>query len=302
MKLMLKCVIITFFGCLLNPLFVFANEATIAASGNGLSKAEAMRDMKRNAVEQALGSLVKSSTVVENFEVKHDKILTMSEGFVKKVSDLEETHHADSGWSVKAVLTLSTESIKNEMMALKMLQIDAEMPRVAVITEEYLNGENKGLKLTETNIIKLLRAKQFNLIDPEQVKLIRSNSIDRALIEGNNKWIQLIKTQLNADFVVIAKTRCTSSLIMEGVMMKTHQVTSSVKVMNAGTGALIAADTTTGKAAHISEQVGCEQAIGSAISSLFNEHLTDQMIHTLSDNLNNGMKIHLAINKGLDSY
>jgi len=277
-------------------------DITVSASGLGSTRDAAMREMKRNAVEQAMGVLVRSNTLVEGFEIKRNKVLTQSEGFVKRINNLHEQRDGVGGWQLQAQVSVSSDSIKNEMMALKMLQIDAQMPRIAVVANEQLNGRDKGFALTATEAMRLLREKQFNIVDPAQIRKLRNASFDRALFANQGKSLPTLHIDLAADFFVVIKTECNSAPIMEGVRLETHQVVASIKVLNAGTGAVLAAETVTSQAAHISEQVGCAKAIDAAISQVFNDKLIDQMVAALSDVQNNGMTIHLTVRAGLSSY
>ena len=51
---------------------------------------KALADAFRKAVEQAIGAMVSSETVVENYQLISDKILTRARGFVKTYNVISE--------------------------------------------------------------------------------------------------------------------------------------------------------------------------------------------------------------------
>lgn len=62
-----------------------AQEAAIReviGKGYGATREEALEDACRNAIECAVGLFVRSETLVENFELKKDEILTQSNGYI----------------------------------------------------------------------------------------------------------------------------------------------------------------------------------------------------------------------------
>ena len=57
---------------------------TVSARGIGLDQDAAKKDALINAMQQAVGSFLDSETLIENDEIIRDKILSVSDGFVKK--------------------------------------------------------------------------------------------------------------------------------------------------------------------------------------------------------------------------
>ena len=54
----------------------------VVVDGMGMDKESALRDASRNAVEQVVGTMVDSKTLVNNAVVALDTIYTKSQGFV----------------------------------------------------------------------------------------------------------------------------------------------------------------------------------------------------------------------------
>ena len=60
-------------------------EADAYKRDKGLMVEDLRRDAKSQCVEKAVGSLVESSTLVENYALIHDRVLTRSRGMIKRV-------------------------------------------------------------------------------------------------------------------------------------------------------------------------------------------------------------------------
>jgi hypothetical protein len=60
----------------------------VIAEGVGSSADEALKDAFRNAVRQVVGAAVDAETVLKNDEIIDDKVLTYSDGFIKKYDEV----------------------------------------------------------------------------------------------------------------------------------------------------------------------------------------------------------------------
>lgn len=140
-----------------------ANMQTVEAEGVGLSPSAALKDAFREAVRQVVGTVVDGQTLVENDELIQDKVLTYSDGFVKKYEKLGE-RSADGLIRVKIraeveqrslVMKLEAANISVKRMEGKSLfaetitQLDAEKNATALLKKALgdlpalLTAENK---------------------------------------------------------------------------------------------------------------------------------------------------------------
>jgi antitoxin component of MazEF toxin-antitoxin module len=140
-----------------------ANMQTVEAEGVGLSPSAALKDAFREAVRQVVGTVVDGQTLVENDELIQDKVLTYSDGFVKKYEKLGE-RSADGLIRVKIraeveqrslVMKLEAANISVKRMEGKSLfaetitQLDAEKNATALLKKAFgdlpalLTAENK---------------------------------------------------------------------------------------------------------------------------------------------------------------
>lgn len=101
-------------------------ENKIITTGYGMTHEEAEQDALRNAVSEAVGSVVSSSTTIVNDEIVTDEILSLSHGFVKAHKAISAKGNATDGFEVTIVAivtrsqlieTLATQGVKVEYNA-----------------------------------------------------------------------------------------------------------------------------------------------------------------------------------------
>lgn len=88
-------------GAMLTGMAGMAAAQVVTADGVGASEILALRDAKRAAIEEVMGSAIKSETVVQNGAVTSDNIWARSQGFAKNVKILQRSQ-AGGLWRVRA--------------------------------------------------------------------------------------------------------------------------------------------------------------------------------------------------------
>ncbi|MFO7784284.1 MAG: hypothetical protein R6V25_06590 [Desulfatiglandales bacterium] len=73
-------------------------NAEIYQSDKGLLLDALREDARRQVIEKAVGTFVESSTMVENYELIHDRVLTRSKGLIKRVVKESEPWHGEDGF------------------------------------------------------------------------------------------------------------------------------------------------------------------------------------------------------------
>ncbi|HIE51427.1 MAG TPA: hypothetical protein EYP85_06675, partial [Armatimonadetes bacterium] len=110
-------------------------EGNVAAARD-----EALADARRNAVEQGIGVFVSSETLVENYQLIYDRILTKSrEGMVANVKVLQEgpdQNFPDQLYRVRIRALVSLVPIAQELLDLNELYQRRGRPRFMVVLEE----------------------------------------------------------------------------------------------------------------------------------------------------------------------
>ncbi|MBN2254917.1 MAG: flagellar assembly protein T N-terminal domain-containing protein, partial [Deltaproteobacteria bacterium] len=131
---------IVFVLCLMIPMGVPAQNGegskVIEADGAGvvinndlaLARDNAINDSLRKAVEQAVGTVISSETVVQNYEVINDSIYAKSQGYIQNYQILNEKV-SDGLYRVTIRATVSMGGIKDDLRALGFLMAQKNMPR-----------------------------------------------------------------------------------------------------------------------------------------------------------------------------
>ena len=105
-----------------------AKEVTV--DGVGTDRDSALKDARRNAIEQVIGTFVDSRTLVNNAVVEMDQIYLKSAGFVGKVDILSES--TDNGlYKVRATINVD-ESPNSELLKQVQAVMALNDPKIAV--------------------------------------------------------------------------------------------------------------------------------------------------------------------------
>ena len=144
----------------------FAKNVTV--TGTGITATEAENDALRAAVENTLGVLVDSETLVQNSMLISDNIYTQSRGFVTDYQVLSREQIA-GGWRVTINAEVDTQpdsKLMSELTRLGIINVQLRNPKIAVyVPEQHLNYSVGGAG-GETAIVKtLLNAGFSNVVE-----------------------------------------------------------------------------------------------------------------------------------------
>ncbi len=120
----------------------YAQTSTVTATGMGPSKKEATSDAQRQAIEQAVGALVDSSTLVQNFQLVDDKIMSKSRGYVKSYKVLSEKQASDGQWEVTIEAVVDQGTLKKDLNSIGLLRQKMGNPRLMVLYDPTQLGTN----------------------------------------------------------------------------------------------------------------------------------------------------------------
>ena len=167
---------------------VFADDVAVVSTttegvgvikdGNkAVARDQAIRDGLRIAVEQAVGTMVASETLVQNYEVLRDQIYSKTQGYIKDYTLIDEKEEGTL-YRVTLKAQVARENLENDLMALGLLMHRKEMPRIMLMVAEQnvgmhtysfwwgLETEHTDLAVTETVLLEQLGQKGFVLVDP----------------------------------------------------------------------------------------------------------------------------------------
>ena len=243
---------------------------TILANDLGAARDQAIEDGMRKAVQQALGTYIKSETLVENFQLVEDRILSWSAGYVKKYEILKEGKAQMDSYEVQMRATVNLSELRNDDGALAAL-LERENPRVMVMIAEQNIGETNRLNYfdvdltaAETAIVDAFRNKGFEVVDQSQSKENQQRDIVLSALDGSTKAAVAIAAAQHAELIITGKAVAKVAAGFNLGGMKSCQANITARLISADDAKIIAATSATAAQPHIDEVTGGTLAIQKA--------------------------------------
>ena len=238
---------------LLIPSFAFAGE--VITTGQGSTLEAAIHSAMRTAIEQEVGTLVESETLVKNHQTIIDDIMINSKGLIEGYEILSQTQN-NGIFEVEIKSNVNSEKLQTGVMTFlqKKTVVETNMndPRIAVIA---LDDDGTEYAEVENEIISSLQEQGFSrLIDLQQLDSSLKMRLKNA--DGDADLRQFIENQYHIDYLVnvhvkLIQTENTSAAVL------------SPRMIGVNTGEIIYSGTFTGNARMFSKS-GLEGAIKSA--------------------------------------
>lgn len=164
----------------------FAKNVTV--TGTGVTPSDAENDALRMAVENTLGVLVDSSTLVEKNMLIQDQIYTQSRGFVTdyQVTNRQQTAY---GWQVTINATVDDQpnsKLMNELTRLGIINTQLRNPKIAVYVPESHIQYRVPDPAGETAIVKALINAGFSQVTEVGSRLNVSKPLNMSAAEMSN--------------------------------------------------------------------------------------------------------------------
>ncbi|MCP3925204.1 MAG: hypothetical protein GY714_21740 [Desulfobacterales bacterium] len=132
---------------LIIPISLLAGE-TVTVTGvsffekdrTAIAREKALAEAKRMAIEKAFGAKITSKTVVSNFEVLQDQIMSRSSGYISKVIIIKEEATNLGTYEVTIKADVEIGSVVDDMDRFQKILGWQKNPRVSVSVEKGLNA------------------------------------------------------------------------------------------------------------------------------------------------------------------
>jgi hypothetical protein len=311
---------------LLIPLFLLASGTFLArgqsaaqevtATGMGSiingdvahARDDAIDDALRTAIEQALGTMISSETLVENFQLIDDNIFSKTEGYIQHYQVVEEGKRDESLYEVTVKAIVKMSDLINDFDAIATLIRRKNTPRMMVLIDETNIGETPGyhlvtanLNTAETAIMEQFMAKGFRFVDQETVKANLNRSVAAAILQGDNAKAATLGKSYGAEVVItgkaVAKATETEAF---GAKIRSQQATVTARAIRTDTGDIIATGSAQGAFPHIDDMTGGAKAIQKASAQL-SDDLMQKILGRWQADVNTGTTITLQVG-GITSY
>lgn len=282
MKKILCTLILTFLFILtfIAGAFAEGNLKTVTVQGSGVSQSEALKDALRNGVEQRVGTLVESQTLVENLEVVTDEIYTKSQGFVQNYTILSQKE-AEGQVILTVRVTINTapdSALMNKLQKLKLIHLLSD-PRIGVIIPEYHLNRFIPDPAGETAVIRQLREAGFTkILDHRQIQANRYRNIIKALDAGNSKQALALATKYHLDYLVIGEGFSEYVGDIQGSGIISCRARVEARILKVDTGEIIAANGFQLGGVDITESAAAKAALNNAGEAL-GDYLVEQLMN-----------------------
>lgn len=233
---------------------------TAAVLGGDSAKARdrALENALRNAVEQVIGTLVDSETLVQNNALLSDRIFTQTRGYVSNYRILSEKADPDANlYSVTVEAEVREGNLADDLHSLGLLLRRMKMPRLAVAVEDD-QGTAKGV------LQRLFQEKGFLVVEtPEDT----GGSSFWGM--GESGQTDLLKRH-GAEVVVLGKVKGGAGAPVGRSNMTSYQATLALKALKADTRELLGTASGSGTAVHVGE-AGFQEAARQAATVAGND-------------------------------
>ena len=283
---------------LLTAGIAWAKEKKVVTEGISVSsKADAIRQAQRAAVEEGVGVFIHSETESSNYVIQKDKILARTSGYVTAFKILKETSKPND-YYVKIEATVSLDKIKDDLMAMKILLDSMERPKLMVLIEEdYIDMKKPMMKIAETELNSQLAAKGFELVDKAQVERVKAQNKARQALAGNVNAASSLGLQFGAQYVIVGKAVAQDvGEAVAGTGLRSIQSSLQLKIIQSQSGLLLGSVVKNGVAAHISPLTGATVSFKNTVKKATDGYLVNAITNSFQDYLNNGapLKLHIT--------
>lgn len=295
----LRSVVIALLGhvLLLSTLMAQSVE-TVTGEGMGMTKDAALTAAKRDAVEKGLGVVVASETLVENFVVAQDRIISKANGFIKTYQELSSSQGPDGLWTLRisAVVTDILDELVKDQLAMDLLLSWVRHPRFMIVLDET-NIDDPNSSVAATEIGRILAAKGFDIVSPQQSDALRKRNVDLASLQGNAGLAAGLAAEFGAEYLILGQAIATAEPIIyqgKALSRKTGQANITAQVVRADNAQIIAQETFHGKSTHIDAHTAGTSALKKAGNKLA-EYLMMETVKRWSTEQSNARNITIKI-------
>lgn len=245
------------------PVRAAENTITVTAEGladpnadtykrdKGLLVDDLRADAKRQIIEKAVGSYVESSTLMQNYALIHDKVLSRSQGLIKRVIKESQPWVGEDGFAhmlmTAEVYVGDVKSALNEMGRQERVSLLKDMgnPRISVRID--IRDAERGADIkpersaVAENILKdRIKSFGYRVWSEEQSVKLKTELMETSQLAGQTEATISASQVKAADFAIIGEAKFKSvsvKLQASGLNVTKYVLTSwSVKCVDNNTG------------------------------------------------------------------
>jgi|GEM_PF-2875953 len=214
---------------------------TIEAEGEGITEEAAKKDALRNALERGAGVVIRNESLVVDWRLARDVVLSETQGNILKFDLLDMK--GDAGlFSAKIRAVVSTEMIAKDLSVLHYL---SNHQRIACAVADMDRGAPAETALAQSSFEKALLARKFNVVDRTQVEAVKARDVLDSF--DDPAAARRLGSRWGCDILITGKSAAASAGTGEvyGVEQVFCSASIEAKAVLVATGKVIASDNVT---------------------------------------------------------
>lgn len=271
------------------------------ASADGRGEADAIErsieSAKRNAVEQAVGSIVNGSTLVENNRLISSKIYDNTTGYISayKVINISKS---GSIWYSKIEATVGVDMIQDNLQAMGILMDRKNMPVIVVLVTDETGNLSESFNV---ELEKNMSEKGFKFVSASSLQnVMRRENISYEDTRGSRSsdYIKKIADATGAQIAIVGKAGASFFTTIKGTAMKSYRSDVAITAIN------ISDYTTIARATHQAGGVGGSDKDAHSIALVksadyISDDFVNQIVNKWQSEVQNGTEYTIYVS-GLD--
>lgn len=281
--------------------------ALITGDRKDIARESALNNAFRRAVEQAIGVLVESETMVRNFELLNDRVYSKSAGYVKKYSITGEKIEGDI-FRIKINALVSKVRLEKDLDDIGLLIKKAGKPRLMLLISEQNIAADKpnywwgadnsvSMGIVENTLMEKFMGKGFDFVD-KQVVLARMKEEIKTPVSSapalSNEMALKLASMGEAEVVIIGQAVAKAGPQLMNTTIRSCQATVSVRVLNADSGEPLATASASATMAHVDPITGGSEALKKA-SAEISDKLNSQILAKWKKRVNGAHAVKLSV-------
>jgi len=234
---------------------VVDGAAAILNKDTAQARDRAVESALRAAVEQVVGTMVDSESLLKNNELIYDRIYTQTSGYVSDYRILSENADMDTNlYVVKVEATVNKGNLENDLRSMGLLMRRMKMPRVAVALQE-------DTEEASTQVMKILKEKGFHVVASRDS--IRDKTFWTDFWHAEEAYRMDLMEKHGAEVVILGEATGSRGGRVGNSDMVSYQAGVTLKALKADTREMLGSSSGSGKAVHLGEE-GMRQALRQA--------------------------------------
>lgn len=213
------------------------------AAGSSLqSKDAALNRALRNAIEQAVGTIIDSETLVRNFQLLDDRIYSEVKGYITNYEIISDNEGEGDIYRITVRANVALGALTKDVKALGIIREKMNYPRIMVLIDEYIDGIVQPRQIVALQIEKIFLSNKFSIVSKDQLEKIKLRDVTQAF--NNPDKAAALGRRYGAEVVIVG--RATSDLIESsrpyGVNVFAYEARAETKAVKTDNAEVLALD------------------------------------------------------------